>query len=92
MEKDRSYHESAVMYNEGLAAFAEELSEKIEHAEIRKWCKHVGKQHRFHARRHQLALEKIEAASRPKKAKGEKASAIIVDEQREFAEKQEKQA
>lgn len=59
MQKDQAYHESAIQYNEGLAEFAEELAPKLEHAEVRKWCTSVGKQHRFHAKRHRSALNKL---------------------------------
>lgn len=61
MQKPASYHRSAVIYNEALAEAAEGLSEKLEDPEIQKWARSVGKQHRFHLKRHKLALEKIEA-------------------------------
>lgn len=59
MQKDQSYHESAIRYNEGLAEFAETLAPTLEHEEVRRWCTAVGKQHRFHAKRHRSALNKI---------------------------------
>jgi len=59
MQKDQSYHESAILYNEGLAEFAENLAPTLEHEEVRKWCTAVGKQHRFHAKRHRSALNKL---------------------------------
>jgi hypothetical protein len=59
MQKDQSYHESAIKYNEGLAEAAEILAPTIEHPEVQRWCTAVGKQHRFHAKRHHAALEKI---------------------------------
>lgn len=59
MQKDQSYHEAAIAYNEGLAEFAENLAPTLGHEEVRKWCTAVGKQHRFHAKRHQSALNKI---------------------------------
>lgn len=68
-KKDISYHSSAVKYNEGLAEAAERLAEEVENDEVKKWCKSVGKQHRFHAKRHAAALAKLENA----KAKPEKA-------------------
>jgi len=58
--KDRSYHESAVRYNEGLYEFATELAESIEHPEPKRWCLAVAKQHKFHLGRHQRALRKLE--------------------------------
>lgn len=59
MQKNEAYHESAIKYNEGLAKAAEELAPTIEHEEPRRWCIAVGKQHRFHAKRHKSALEKL---------------------------------
>jgi len=59
MLKDQIYHESAIKYNEGLAEFAETLAPTLENEEVRKWCTAVGKQHRFHAKRHRSALNKI---------------------------------
>lgn len=59
MQKDQSYHESAIKYNEGIAEFAENLAPTLEHAEVQKWCTSVGKQHRFHAKRHRSALNKL---------------------------------
>lgn len=59
MQKDESYHEAAIAYNEGLAEFAEKLAPTLGHPEVERWCKAVGKQHRFHAKRHQAALDKI---------------------------------
>lgn len=61
MYKDVSYHTSAVAYNEGLAETAESLVEKVDHPEIKRWCAAVGKQHRFHAKRHQAALDRLTA-------------------------------
>lgn len=59
MQKDQSYHEAAILYNEGLAEYAEKLAPTLPHAEVQRWCTAVGKQHRFHAKRHKAALEKI---------------------------------
>lgn len=59
MQKDQAYHEAAIKYNEGLAEFAENLAPTLNHEEVQKWCVAVGKQHRFHAKRHQSALNKI---------------------------------
>ncbi len=65
MEKDSTYHTSAVQYNEGLAEAAEKLAETLKHPEIQKWCRGVGKQHRFHAKRHKAALSKLNANEDP---------------------------
>lgn len=59
MQKDQAYHQAAIKYNEGLAEYAETLAPTLEHEEVRKWCTAVGKQHRFHAKRHRLALNKL---------------------------------
>lgn len=59
MQKTPAYHESAIAYNEGLAEAAEKLAPTLEHEEPRKWCIAVGKQHRFHAKRHRSALSKL---------------------------------
>lgn len=59
MQKDQAYHESAIAYNEGLAEFAENLVPTLEHEEVKRWCTAVGKQHRFHAKRHRSALNKL---------------------------------
>lgn len=63
MLKDRSYHESAIQYNEELAEFAEGLAERIEHEEVARWSRSVAKQHRFHAGRHKKALQKLDTQS-----------------------------
>lgn len=60
MQDKSSYHRSAVQYNEALAAAAETQAEIVEHPEVKKWCRAIGKQHRFHAKRHKSALAKIE--------------------------------
>lgn len=59
MQKDQAYHKAAIIYNEKLAECAEELAPTLEHEEVKKWCTSVGKQHRFHAKRHRLALNKL---------------------------------
>lgn len=59
MQKTPAYHEAAIQYNEGLAEAAEDLAPSIEHDEVKKWCVSVGKQHRFHAKRHRSALNKL---------------------------------
>lgn len=59
MQKDQAYHEAAILYNESLAGFAENLAPTLKHEEIQRWCVSVGKQHRFHAKRHRSALNKI---------------------------------
>lgn len=60
MQKGKTYHEEAVIYNKELADFAEELSKRLEHETIKHWCTVVWKQHRFHERRHTAALAKLE--------------------------------
>lgn len=62
MQKDASYHKSAIQYNEELAEKAEELAEKVEHEEVQRWSRSVAKQHRFHAGRHKKALAKLESS------------------------------
>lgn len=57
--KDRSYHESAILYNEKLAVEAEALIDQVEHPIPKKWVTGVAKQHRFHEKRHRAALEKL---------------------------------
>ena len=59
MKKDESYHESAITYNEDLAIVAEELAEVVPHPIVKKWCRAVAKQHRFHEKRHRAALDKL---------------------------------
>lgn len=59
MQNKQAYHEAAIIYNEVLAECAEELAPTLEDEEVRKWCTAVGKQHRFHAKRHRLALKKF---------------------------------
>ncbi len=61
--KSVTYHRSAILYNEELAARAEALVEEVEDPEVKKWCTSVGKQHRFHAKRHKSALEKLESST-----------------------------
>lgn len=60
MPKDSTYHRSAIQYNEALAVVAEEQADLVEDPEVKKWCRSVGKQHRFHAKRHRSALAKLE--------------------------------
>lgn len=59
MQKDQAYHEAAIDYNEGLAESAEQLVDTLGHEEVQRWCRAVAKQHRFHAKRHQSALDKL---------------------------------
>lgn len=60
MQKTEAYHQAAIQYNEGLAEAAEDLAPSLEHEEVKKWCIAVGKQHRFHAKRHKSALNKLQ--------------------------------
>lgn len=59
MQDKQSYHKSAVEYNEGLAVSADALAETVENDEVKRWCRAVAKQHRFHAKRHNAALMKL---------------------------------
>jgi len=60
MQKDRTYHQSAIEYNDAFVEFAEKIAETVEHPEVRRWCRGIAKQHKFHAGRHRKALEKLE--------------------------------
>lgn len=64
MKGTTDYHRSAIRYNEALAAAAEGLENdpEITDEEVSKWGRGVGKQHRFHAKRHKAALAKLERA------------------------------
>lgn len=64
MKGTTDYHRSAIRYNEALAAAAEGLENdpEITDEEVAKWGRGVGKQHRFHAKRHKAALAKLEKA------------------------------
>ena len=57
--KDVTYHASAVKYNEVMAEAAEKLVDSVPHPLIKKWCASVGKQHRYHAKKHQSALDRL---------------------------------
>lgn len=89
-DRDPSYYESAIRYNEELAKFAADLAPTIEHEEPRRWCLSVAKQHRFHANRHKKALDKLRAklksADRAPSADG---PTSIADEQAAYAAPQE---
>ena len=61
-QKDASYHEAAIRYNESLAEHADQLATELQHEEVARWSRSVAKQHRFHAGRHRKALEKLRAA------------------------------
>jgi rubrerythrin len=63
MQKDRSYHEAAIQYNEELEEFAAELAERLQHEEVARWARSVSKQHHFHAGRHKKALAKFDSQS-----------------------------
>lgn len=74
MQRTASYHRAAIQYNEKLAEYAGDLAEKLEHEEVRRWCRSVSKQHVFHARRHQRALDRIE--NKKSKDNGAEASEV----------------
>lgn len=59
MPKDRVYHEDAVLYNEKIASAAEEALEVLRDPTIIKWVGGIARQHRFHEKRHKVALDKI---------------------------------
>jgi hypothetical protein len=61
MQKNQAYHEACIEYNEGIADAAEKLAPTLGHEEPQRWCRSVAKQHRFHAKRHQSALDKLKA-------------------------------
>lgn len=62
MKGSVDYHRSAVRYNEVLAEAAEGLENdsEINDPEVAGWARGVGKQHRFHAKRHKAAMDKLE--------------------------------
>lgn len=60
MQKNVTYHSSAVLYNEMLEERAREAAEKVEHPVVKKWCISIANQHEFHANRHRRALAKLE--------------------------------
>lgn len=63
MSKDVSYHRSAIQYNDEFTTFAADLAERVEHEEVKKWCRSIAKQHEFHSGRHKKALSKLEENS-----------------------------
>ena len=67
--KDETYHKSAVFYNEEMAKAAENLAENVEHPIIQKWCRAVGKQHRYHEKKHRNALDRMSAKANEEMAK-----------------------
>lgn len=75
MQKDAGYHTAAIMYNEELADFAEELSERVGNEEVARWCRAIAKQHRFHCAQHKRALEKVERRAK------EQAEVVASDEE-----------
>lgn len=87
MSKDQSYHEDAVKYNQTIAEAAEKLTSVLKHPTIVKWCAGIAKQHRFHLKRHERALEKMDLASR---VEAETAEPSIAEQQAAFAAAQEK--
>lgn len=49
-----------VHYNRTVAEAAEAVAEEIEHPEIKAWATSIGKQHRFHEKRFQGALDRLD--------------------------------
>lgn len=74
--KDETYHKSAVFYNEEMAKAAENLAENVEHPIIQKWCRAVGKQHRYHEKKHRHALDRMSV--KPTKGEDEVASETVI--------------
>lgn len=60
MDHDASYYRDAVRYNEVLAEAAEGVATQLVDPTIKKWATGVGKQHRWHEKRHRGALAKLE--------------------------------
>lgn len=59
MPKNAMYHESAILYNEEFVTFANAMADRVEDAEVKRWCRGIAKQHEFHAGRHKKALDKL---------------------------------
>lgn len=86
MQKDRSYHESAIEYNEELAEFAEELSDRLKskygEQEPVRWSLSVAKQHKFHAGRHRKALQKLDSQNVKTVSTEDGGEDLVVDDER----------
>lgn len=77
MHDKEIYHSSAVEYNRTLAEAAEKLVDVVEDPTVKKWCRGIGKQHRYHEKRHASALTKIQSE--------EPAPLTVAEEQKIFA-------
>jgi hypothetical protein len=80
MQKDASYHESAIRYNEEIAKFAEDLEPTLEHDEVKRWSRAVAKQHRFHAGRHKKALNKLQSSDQDNEVEDAPEPGPVVDD------------
>jgi hypothetical protein len=81
MQKNVSYHESAIQYNEELALEAEKQEQLVEHPEVKKWCRSVARQHRFHEKRHRASLAKMLRVQAAAEAGELTESEILADQQ-----------
>lgn len=82
MQKDASYHRSAVQYNEELEKFARELAKRLEHPQIKKWALSVARQHKFYRIRHKKALNYVTSQNNEQ----QKPELSIEEQQKQFAE------
>ena len=85
MQKNVSYHESAIQYNEQLALEAEKQEQLVEHSEVKKWCRSVARQHRFHEKRHRSALAKMLKVQAAAEAGELTELEIVADQQAQIA-------
>jgi hypothetical protein len=83
-------HRDAVHYNEALAVAAENVAAELEHEEIKGWATGVGKQHRYHEKRHRAALAKLESneASEEVPQTTSDEAKTVSEQQAEFAAQQ----
>lgn len=104
MTKNAIYHESAVLYNEEFVEFSNNLADRVEDPEIKRWCRAIAKQHEYHADRHKRALRKMEREEKkggkykPNRPRGSKSAPTqdqnektVIEDQAEFAARMEAQ-
>jgi hypothetical protein len=89
MQDKEVYHASAVQYNEGLALAAEEQANLVQDPVVKKWCRAIAKQHRFHLKRHRAALARLQGSKQPQSTDEESRPKTIAEEQAEFAAQKE---